>query len=184
MTVLSLNPAWLPNLFRSQPIHQERLDSTGYEGVATDNGTAHITMRSTRAALQAIAAAFSCARQIDLEAGFDNEFRWRLLSAVQQHGALAIEAIESQMSRVDPDTVAMALRYLGDMPHPTTYRLRFNLLIDSLFHPASQIRDGAGLGLALLEEREAIPYLQRAIQIEPIPSLRADLQMVLDQLVH
>jgi hypothetical protein len=182
VTALTLNPTWLPNLFRLHPIHQEHVHEIAALEIFT-NDSATCTKHSSSAAIFDVATAFETARQLDLEAGIDNEFRQRLLVAVQQHGSLAIDALETQMSQADPDIIAMALRYLGSMTHPTTYRRRLNLLIDSLFHSSPQVRDGAGLGLALLNEREAIPYLQRAIQSERIASLRADLQMVLDQLI-
>ena len=59
------------------------------------------------------------------------------------------------------------------------------LLENSLLTNSSAlVRDGALLGIALLDDRHAVPYLNRAIQQEQCPELRESIRQVLEQLEH
>ena len=133
---------------------------------------------------QATRDAFALARQIVFEDGMENEFLPRLTKIVERYGAPAIQEIERliMQNTVSPEIAAVALRYLGGMDHRTSYRKRLAILITALGHASPQVRDGAALGLAALDDPLAIPSLEDAIKNEPIADLRQDMQLVLTQL--
>lgn len=135
-------------------------------------------------ASEAIRDIFTLARFIEFENGMDNEFRCRLVEAIYDYGSSAIDVIRKllDMGSSDSDTIAMTLRYLGEIEHSPTYRQRFLLLTNSLSHLSPNVRDGAALGLAALDEPMSVSYLEIAIKNETISNLREDMKLVLDQL--
>ncbi len=139
---------------------------------------------ATLGGIQAVRDAFVLARQIVFEDGMENEFLSRLTNIIENYGASAVQEIERliMQNAVSPEIAAVALRYLGGMDHRTSYRKRLALLITALGHASPQVRDGAALGIAALDDPLAIPSLEDAIKNEPIADLCQDMQLVLAQL--
>lgn len=131
-----------------------------------------------------IEAAFFAARRVKFEHGMSNEFHHRLISAIQTYGAPAISAIGDLIFRktTNPEVASMALQYLGGVEQPTTYIKRLTILVRALKHPSAEVKEGAVLGIDLMGEPAAIPYLIAAIEQERDLSLRKDMQVVLSQL--
>jgi hypothetical protein len=74
------------------------------------------------------------------------------------------------------------LRELGRMCDLETHDARFRVLRMCLTHPSSSVRDAAGLGLSLLGDMRAVPFLQRAIASERRPPCKLALEHSLSQL--
>jgi hypothetical protein len=119
------------------------------------------------------------------EDGMDSAFSVQLIQCIQQYGDYAINELAHLILNeiVDDEIASEALRQLGHTEHPASYKARLWLLEKSLLTCSSaMVRDGALLGLALLDDSQAIPYLKLAIQQEQCPELRESLEQVLEQL--
>ena len=126
----------------------------------------------------------AAAREEIFEDGFVSQFSKGIQYLVEAYGDLAVQELAKQIigGTVDAETASEALRWLGRTNHQASHQSRLWLLERSLFLPSLRIRDGAGLGLASLEDKSAIAYLKLAIQRERNESLRDDFQQVLSQL--
>lgn len=78
--------------------------------------------------------------------------------------------------------LAEILQFLGRIESTTTKEARFSILISYLRANSPIVRDAAGTALACMNDQRAIPYLQKVIETEPIPTLREDMAVVVDQL--
>jgi HEAT repeat protein len=133
---------------------------------------------------QRVFALFGAAKEQNFEDGMESEFSKGLLELVKECGADTIEALAPLIieEKVNPEVASEALRWLGQIEHPVSYRARLWLLERGLRCSSARVRDGAALGLAFLDDPHAIPYLQQAIQQEHVSELRADMEQVLAQL--
>jgi hypothetical protein len=123
-------------------------------------------------------------RELRFESGMENDVSrllWRLL---MMNPTTLIESLATVIvaERASPRVAAEALRHLGRFAHPPSHQDRLWLLARALKSSSPMSRDGAGLGLAHLNDPSAIPDLKAAIEREPIESLRADLNQVLEDL--
>jgi hypothetical protein len=127
---------------------------------------------------------FASAGETEFAFGIENDFTNRIRSTVETYGDDAIRALSSYIlfSEINDEIAAEALRCLGRLSEPTSYRMRLWLLEKGLFSESPEIRDSASLGLASLDDPEAIPYLLRAIQHEPSEELLQSMKQVLEQL--
>lgn len=126
---------------------------------------------------------FAAGREEFFEDGMESNFSRELVACIEEHNEVAIETIRDLADTVNPSVLSEALRWIGQMEHDETYQARFNLLTFCLTHAYANVRDGAGLGLASMDDPQAIPYLERAIADERVSELKRDLEMVLEQLV-
>ncbi|MGH7451784.1 MAG: hypothetical protein ACRENG_10590 [bacterium] len=133
---------------------------------------------------QKTAALFAAATDQRFEDGMESEFSNELVALVEEHGDTAVKAIAHLIISeiVSAEVAAEALRWFGRMDHMPTYNARLWLLERSLFCSSAQVRDGAALGLAAMDDPHAITYLKQAIQKEKHAALREDLTQVLMQL--
>ena len=128
---------------------------------------------------------FSLATFIDLEPGMTNEFSIGLQDAIERYGEQAIDAIEDTiLNRNTKSPIAMeALQYIAytdsDKWHEERRRMIERCLLKS---PSAWVRDGAGLGLASLDNPKSIPALEAALLDETSEALKEDLTLVLHQL--
>lgn len=120
------------------------------------------------------------------ETGSAKNFGHRLQSIVREVGVPAVDAVAQIIQRggTRDSLLFEVLPRLGMLEHPPSYRRRFDLLVEGLNSPSSTVRDGAGLGLAFLDDPAAIPHLEQAIRKERVRDLKDDLQLALDQLVE
>jgi hypothetical protein len=121
----------------------------------------------------------------EFEEGMDNAFVEELELFIFNFGSETVKALseiinESNMKR--PQVVFEALRWLGSIDHTESHKSRLHLLEKSLSSPSRWIRDGAALGLATIKDMHSIPYLQAAVEKEPIAELREDMKAVLNKL--
>jgi hypothetical protein len=119
-----------------------------------------------------IKALFAAAKYEVFEEGMESHFSKCLTSMIDQYGSKAIEASSdlSVQSRTNSEVVYEIMRLFG--------RIR------GLRHPVPRVRDGAALGLASLDDPQAIHALREAIAREQCQELREDIKQVLKQLEY
>jgi hypothetical protein len=81
-----------------------------------------------------------------------------------------------------PSLLSEAVRWVGDLRDPVSHDQRRAFLEAALRSPASEIRDGAALGLSFLADPESLPALREAVARESLAELRADLETVVHDL--
>ncbi|MBT9160158.1 MAG: hypothetical protein DDT26_01431 [Dehalococcoidia bacterium] len=133
---------------------------------------------------QLVDAAFKEAIEQDFEDGMESEFSRRLPSLLRNYGIFAVQEIAHVITRgrVNSEVASEALRWLGRMDDPATHSSRLWLLEKSLASTSAQVRDGAALGLASMDDPDAIPSVKRAIERENYIELRKDMKQVLEDL--
>jgi hypothetical protein len=127
---------------------------------------------------------FKASEEQNFEDGMESDFSKKLISAIEKYGDEAIEIISCLIiyEKTNAEIATEALRWLGWIDHPPSYRFRLWLLERSLNCSKARIRDGAILGLSYLNDPHAISYLQLAIDREKCTELREDMEQVLTQL--
>jgi len=129
---------------------------------------------------------FSLATFIDLEPGMSNEFSEGLDHAIEHYGKQALRAIEDiVLSGKTKSAIAMeALQYVGSTDSSLWHNERRKTLERCLLESASAwVRDGAGLGLASLDDPRSLQSVELAILNEPSEVLKDNLMLVRDQLL-
>ncbi len=128
-------------------------------------------------------ALFEKAEELQFEDGIESEFSRGLVSLVRKYGRASKGVLARLIhGNVSSEVSSEALRWLGRMDDPATYSTRLWLLQRGLSCSSAKVRDGALLGLASLDDPRAIPYLQKALALEPCEELRKDMQLALTQL--
>jgi len=138
---------------------------------------------SSELAKKAIALFVSAKEQI-FEDGMKSNFSEGLVEFITTYGRTAMDIIIRQIlsDQVNYEVVSEALRVIGRIYHPATYRERLWLLEKGLYSASARVRDGACVGLAYLDDPIAIEPLKFAVDREPIPELRKYIEQVLSQL--
>lgn len=158
---------------------------------STDSSTPTVEYHSSDVEAQLvkneIERLFALATFIELEPGMTNDFQEGLEEAVIRYGELALLATEDLIlnEKVRSAIAMEALQYIGGSDVLAWRDERRKMLERCLLASRSAwVRDGAGLGLASLDDPSSIPTLEEAILNEPSQSLRSDLTLVLQQLEH
>jgi len=127
---------------------------------------------------------FDALAGIGVDEETESEFAGRVTEVVLRHKASAVCEIGYRIrtTEADPETAEYVLRALGDMDHAETHSPRLWVLKRALQSPFSAVRDGANIGLAFMDDPEAIPALKQAIEEERLPLLRKLLLKTLHQL--
>ena len=128
---------------------------------------------------------FSLATFISLEPGMTNSFSEGLEEVIEKYGEPALREIQDIiLNEETKSAIAMeALQYIGRTDSETWKNERRKILENCLLNSRSAwVRDGAGLGLASLDDPRSIETLEQAIDKEPSNVLKEDLGLVLEQL--
>lgn len=127
---------------------------------------------------------FELAVDEEFEDGFESLFSRSLVNFIEEYGKKALEVLTPIFinEQINPETIAEALRWIGRIEHQPTHSDRLQLLEQCLFCSSPDIRDGAALGIASMNDLRAITSLRVAIQKEFISELREDMRQVLYQL--
>jgi hypothetical protein len=120
----------------------------------------------------------------ELEDGMTGVLGAKIARLVERYRSAAVVALDQIISsgKVPPEAASHALRWLGRMKDAKSHDARLQLLVKSLQSSSPVIRDGAALGLAILDDTRAISALRRTIEQERFPGLRCDMQQVLTYL--
>lgn len=179
--LIGLFNATFDDILQSKPLYvlsNVSGSSTSAQFVASDP-------RTSRGVEIEVSQLFSLATFIDLEPGMANEFSEGLEQAIERYGEKALQAIEDViLSKKTKTAIAMeALQYIGHTESRKWHDERRKTLERCLLESASAwVRDGAGLGLASLDDPKSIPALESAILNETSSALKEDLTLVLHQL--
>ena len=124
---------------------------------------------------------FVSGRELRFQDGVHTAFSRRLVSIVAQYCDAAMEILAHLLvyDKMNPEVASEALRWLGQMEHPPSYKYRRWLLERCLKSASLTVREGAVLGLASLDDPHAIPYIEKAAQSEQCTELREDMAQVL-----
>lgn len=131
--------------------------------------------------------AFRCFQDLNSEEfqdGMTDFLGDRIQRFISSNGSAAIDALSSLIfsGRIADEAQTHTLRWLARIDSPATVRSRLWLLRFSLLSVSSIVRDGALLGLAILQNPLAIPDLRSAMEKELFPGLRRDMLRVLERL--
>lgn len=124
------------------------------------------------------------AREETFEDGMESQFSKALISYIKRYGNAAVKVLTEYIlsEHVNAEIASEALRWIGHIEDASTYESRLWLLGRGLLSASSRIRDAALLGLAFLNDPQAIPLLEAAIQRERIQELREDMKQALEDL--
>lgn len=124
------------------------------------------------------------AREETFEDGMESQFSKALISCIKRYGNAAVRVLTEYIvsEHVNAEIASEALRWIGHIEDASTYESRLWLLARGLLSASSRVRDAATLGLAFLNDPQAIPLLEAAIQRECIQELREDMKQVLEDL--
>lgn len=124
---------------------------------------------------------FALAMDEEFEDGVESNFSKDLISFIKKYEKRAIEELTPIFlnEKVNAEIISEALRWIGRIQHNFSKFDRLWLLERCLFHPSPYIRDGATLGIASMNDPNAIDFLKIAIEKEPYLELREDMEQVL-----
>lgn len=127
---------------------------------------------------------FEGAKDETFEDGMESRFSRELFTVIREKGSDAVSVIADFIisGHANPEVASEALRWIGRINHAPSYYNRIWLLESCLNCNSPRIRDGAILGLASMDDPDAIPYIQNAMKREFIVELREDMKQLLDQL--
>lgn len=136
-----------------------------------------------RARLEAL---LDAARDEVIEDGMRNVVNERLPGFVVKHPTTVIPALLAviESGRATPIVAAEVLKELGRLRNADSHRSRRWVLERALSSKSPITRDGAGLGLARLADPCSLPYLRRAVESELDSQTKADLQLVINELLE
>jgi HEAT repeats len=122
----------------------------------------------------------------EIEDGMTAALGERISNLIRLRGSEAIKQLKELIASNDlsPSVVSHLLRWLGRIKNAASFDSRLKLLCENLRSESAVIRDGASLGLAALGSPKAISFLQKAIDQEKVPELRADMEQVLRELQY
>ena len=121
----------------------------------------------------------------EFEDGMSNEFSEGIEYIVKHFGNEGVDKLRNAFVRTDKlSCVGESLRTLGLMDDARTADSRLGALMTLLKHPSSIVRDAAVIGLAYLDDSRALSAIEAAIQSEPLPPLRHDMESIRDQLAN
>lgn len=130
--------------------------------------------------------AFQRGREERFEDGMESDFSNELESLVRTYGPNSKQILARLLEdkSISGRVWGEAMRCLGRLDDSGSYGARLWVLEKGLSSDSELIRDGAALGLASMDDLNAIPYLERAVRSETFGSLRSDMQDVLSQLTR
>ncbi len=127
---------------------------------------------------------FSSAKNGPIEDGMANAVTETLPKLLSKYGDSLVAGLLSTLDakHLSGLVAAEVLKTIGETRHGVSHSNRLWILEHALSSPSPAVRDGAGLGLARLGDPAALTYLRTAIQAENNHEIRADLQLVADEL--
>lgn len=128
--------------------------------------------------------AFDSARFVEFENGKENEFTIEIIKLVKKHGATAVEKIGRALTgrSVPYETVAQTLLCLGGIDDLATGLARSRVVRHGLKSSSAIVRDAATIAIDSMSDKGAKAELRSAIGQETVPSLKQDMQAVLEYL--
>ena len=112
------------------------------------------------------------------EVGIESKFARALGNLLAVNPDKVLSSLEERVlsSECDSEVIAETMRWAGELELEHVRDTVVALLCTGLQHASSLVRDAAALSLGNLEGPSAIGYLERAIEHETVPELRADIR--------
>jgi hypothetical protein len=157
-------------------------DSIDYESISSS--TVDVSTATQDEVDKLVLNIFESCHDEFFEDGVESSFSKQLRDEIFLHENKSLMTISKLVhnNKVKPEIASEALSLLGRLDHIPTYNFRRWILERSLFSIQPIVRDGAGLGIASLDDPHSLPYLEKAIENEPLEGIRKDLLNVLCQL--
>lgn len=182
------NSPLVDNLFKKvlpkteHNVQETNASTIKYYGGNVESSTAKII--DSELLSKQIDSIFARAKEEIFEDGIESDFSRKLSEFIMSFGHSAMEAMIPVLlsDHTNTEVSSEALRVIGRLNHKTTYRDRLWLLERGLYSASARVRDGAVIGLAFLNDPIVVAPLRSAIEREPIPELRHDMEQVLSQL--
>lgn len=127
---------------------------------------------------------FFAGQEQTFEDGIESEFSQNFVRIITRYKKIALDNLQKliESHSINTEVLAEALRWLPRIEDSSTYNQRLSLLTRSLFLPWSRARDAATLALTSLGDKSAIAALKKAIELESVEELRADMEQALTYL--
>lgn len=98
-------------------------------------------------------------------------------------------ALDSVFAKIDNqelkgEVITKTFETLARLSHPPTYNFRLWMMERFLLHRSPRIRDGALLGLSIMKDKRALPYLQEAEKLEQVVELKRNINKVIRLIIH
>jgi len=166
---------WL-NAPRGPGVSWEAPAEAGTRGVQPD--------RSQEELEQYVRGVLEAAREEYFADGMESSVSRELVPVVERHHKQIAEFLFYWLAgeKGDPEVTAEALHWLGLMDHAPSRHWRRRLLERCLEASSLTVRDAAGIGLAAMDDPQAVPSVNAAIERESCAELRQLLERVLAQL--
>lgn len=119
------------------------------------------------------------------EDGMCSPFGQWMEEYIRQYGRKGVNAIVDAIlfgGKVGIINIAETMRLFGEIEDPKTYYARRRWLCLFMFYPSVRVRDGAGLGLASMDDPMTLDALRLSLKHEQSDDLKPMTQMVIDRL--
>lgn len=93
-------------------------------------------------------------------------------------------AVRLNSERMNQGIAADVVRALGQMKHKQSHNERAYIAECLLYSKSPLARDAGAVALGDLADERSIPALRKAIETEPVPALKADMQASLEELIR
>lgn len=105
---------------------------------------------------------------------------------VSQYAGAGMQQLSARLNSdsMNQAVAADIVRILGRIEHERSHNDRLYMAECLLYSELPLARDAGAVALSDLADERSVPALQRAIEAEAIPSLKADLQASLDELIN
>ena len=121
--------------------------------------------------------------------GFEDGMEGRMFESLNiflsEHPTTAMPHLATRLGseQMNQGVSADIVRALGQIDHVPSHDDRVYLAECLLYSTLPLARDAGALALGDLQDEHSIPALQRAVEKEQIPALKADMQVSLDELI-
>ncbi len=118
------------------------------------------------------------------EDGMESNLTIGLATVLRQYPREAFGILKAELSirRFSQRILIEVLHFLGRFKGRGTADEQFGVVTAYLYHASPVIRDAAAVALAYMQDKRAIPVLEKVIAGEKVNSLREDMKVVLAEL--
>ena len=143
-----------------------------------------INVERVRVLDEEVDAIVSLATEENIEDGMESDTETRLNRFVASHSVPGIQRFSTRLTSgcINFGAAADIVRVLGRITHEESHDERLWIATRLLRSDAPLARDASVVALEDLGDRRAVAALQRAVEVEPIPELRDDIEMALLEL--
>lgn len=142
---------------------------------------------SSLAISQFLDNAMNVANHEFFESGYDSMFSLKLDFMFSRYPEQTITFLKDKITNqpdASPETLAEVMRWASRQETESVHQQLVMLSLSGLNHYASLVRDEPSIALAHLEDKRAIPFLNKAVRNESDPALRQDMQDLIASLYH